>query len=215
MRYVYVMRCGEDHYKVGIAAHVIKRLKNLQTSNPTRIDVVATRLVQDAEGFERRLHEYLMQHRTDGGTEWFKLEPQQVIDLLVMISQEPEVLAVYDIIEMNKLLKAQLDNRREIRDDLARAVSYIKRQTEKNLAQKAAIAMQPPTPREVKTDEDIIDLAMSIFEKEGKASTSLLQRRLSIGYAKAARVIDALEKQGKISGGYGAYPRAVLTITDK
>ena len=42
-----------------------------------------------------------------------------------------------------------------------------------------------------------------------KASASLLQRRLSIGYARAARLLDILEEKGYIGPGDGAKPREV------
>ena len=41
--------------------------------------------------------------------------------------------------------------------------------------------------------------SLNIISKEGKASTSLLQRKLQIGYNRAARIIDQLEEQGFIS----------------
>ncbi|KKQ79937.1 MAG: translocase FtsK protein, partial [Candidatus Daviesbacteria bacterium GW2011_GWA1_38_7] len=44
----------------------------------------------------------------------------------------------------------------------------------------------------------------------GKASTSYLQRKLRIGYARAARLVDMLEERGIISAGFGAKPRDVI-----
>ncbi|NCN08136.1 hypothetical protein GW944_01010, partial [Candidatus Parcubacteria bacterium] len=44
----------------------------------------------------------------------------------------------------------------------------------------------------------------------GKASTSFLQRKLRIGYARAARLIDMLEERGVIGAGSGAKPREVI-----
>lgn len=46
--------------------------------------------------------------------------------------------------------------------------------------------------------------------ESGKASTSYLQRRLSIGYARAARIMDALEAKGVIGPANGAKPRDIL-----
>jgi S-DNA-T family DNA segregation ATPase FtsK/SpoIIIE len=43
-----------------------------------------------------------------------------------------------------------------------------------------------------------------------KASTTYLQRRLAIGYARAARLMDILEERGVIGPGHGAKPRDIL-----
>jgi len=49
----------------------------------------------------------------------------------------------------------------------------------------------------------------------GKASTSLLQRRLKVGYSRAARLIDELEEAGVIGPGQGAKPREILMTKDE
>jgi S-DNA-T family DNA segregation ATPase FtsK/SpoIIIE len=46
--------------------------------------------------------------------------------------------------------------------------------------------------------------------RAGKASASMLQRRLRIGYARAARLLDLLEERGVIGPADGARPRDVL-----
>ena len=51
--------------------------------------------------------------------------------------------------------------------------------------------------------------AEDVIRQTGKASASLLQRRLSIGYARAARILDELEEQGKIGPARGAKPREI------
>ncbi|MBI4837153.1 MAG: DNA translocase FtsK 4TM domain-containing protein [Candidatus Portnoybacteria bacterium] len=65
-----------------------------------------------------------------------------------------------------------------------------------------------------KSDEDIDDElyeeAKEVVLAAGKASASLLQRRLRIGYARAARLLDMLEEQGIIGPGEGAKPRQIL-----
>lgn len=52
--------------------------------------------------------------------------------------------------------------------------------------------------------------ALDVFQKEGKASTSLLQRKLSVGYGKAARIMDKLEEAGFITSQDGAKPRELI-----
>jgi S-DNA-T family DNA segregation ATPase FtsK/SpoIIIE len=60
------------------------------------------------------------------------------------------------------------------------------------------------------TDEPIFKDAVRVVIEGRKASTSLLQRRLRIGYAKAARLIEAMEEQGIIGAADGSRPREVL-----
>jgi S-DNA-T family DNA segregation ATPase FtsK/SpoIIIE len=60
-------------------------------------------------------------------------------------------------------------------------------------------------------DEDpVLEEAVSLVVQMGTASTSMLQRRLRLGYARAGRVIDMLERRGVISGYEGSKPRQVL-----
>ncbi len=58
--------------------------------------------------------------------------------------------------------------------------------------------------------DEVYDEAVRIVVESGKASTSLLQRRLRLGYGRAARLIDLMEKDGIVSAPDGARPREVL-----
>ncbi|EKD49118.1 MAG: hypothetical protein ACD_63C00261G0001 [uncultured bacterium] len=60
------------------------------------------------------------------------------------------------------------------------------------------------------TDEPLLNDALDAILEAGKASTSLLQRRLKLGYARAARIIDILEEQGIVGPADGARPRDIL-----
>ncbi len=62
--------------------------------------------------------------------------------------------------------------------------------------------------------DELIDEAIQIVLEAGQASTSLLQRRLKIGYNRAARIIDEMEAEGIISGRNGSKPRQVLGRED-
>lgn len=59
-------------------------------------------------------------------------------------------------------------------------------------------------------DEDMLKDAMKVVVESGKASASLLQRRLRIGYSRASRLIDVMEERGVIGPADGARPREVL-----
>jgi S-DNA-T family DNA segregation ATPase FtsK/SpoIIIE len=60
-------------------------------------------------------------------------------------------------------------------------------------------------------DEDpLLDRAIEIVVQTQTASVSLIQRRLRVGYTRAGRLIDMLERRGIISGYEGSKPRRVL-----
>jgi len=59
-------------------------------------------------------------------------------------------------------------------------------------------------------NDELLDEAQATVVKAGKASASYLQRRLKIGYARAARLLDLLEERGIIGPGDGAKPRQIL-----
>jgi S-DNA-T family DNA segregation ATPase FtsK/SpoIIIE len=59
-------------------------------------------------------------------------------------------------------------------------------------------------------DDELYEEARVTVIQAGKASTSFLQRKLRIGYARAARLVDMLEERGVIGAGSGAKPREVI-----
>lgn len=59
-------------------------------------------------------------------------------------------------------------------------------------------------------DDDLFEDAADTVIRSGKASASLLQRRLRVGYARAARLLDLLEERGVVGPADGARPRDVL-----
>jgi len=63
--------------------------------------------------------------------------------------------------------------------------------------------------------DELLEQAKELIINSGKASASYLQRRLSIGYARAARLLDLLEEAGVIGPGSGAKPREVLITREQ
>ena len=59
-------------------------------------------------------------------------------------------------------------------------------------------------------NDPLFEDALRLICQHDKASASLLQRRLSVGYARAARILDQLEEAGIIGPGEGSKPRDVL-----
>jgi S-DNA-T family DNA segregation ATPase FtsK/SpoIIIE len=63
-------------------------------------------------------------------------------------------------------------------------------------------------------DDDLFDDAVRLVFEFGKASTSLLQRRLRIGYGRAAHLIDMMERDGLVGPADGSKPREILKSPD-
>ncbi len=78
--------------------------------------------------------------------------------------------------------------------------------TEKELAQEQAL--------DDETDPFLMDAIQTVVET-GQASTSFIQRRFKVGYARAGRIIDQMEERGVISGYQGSKPREVLMTLER
>ena len=64
------------------------------------------------------------------------------------------------------------------------------------------------------TDPFLMDAIQTVVET-GQASTSFIQRRFKVGYARAGRIIDQMEARGIISGYEGSKPRQVLITLER
>ena len=64
------------------------------------------------------------------------------------------------------------------------------------------------------TDPFLMD-AIDVVVETGQASTSFIQRKFKVGYARACRIIDQMEERGVISGYQGSKPRQVLMSLEK
>ena len=78
--------------------------------------------------------------------------------------------------------------------------------TDKEIAQEAS--------EEDDTDPFLMEAIQTVIET-GQASTSFIQRRFKVGYARAGRIIDQMEERGIISGYQGSKPREVLMTMDR
>lgn len=99
---------------------------------------------------------------------------------------------------------------REVED----LVSYLKKQAKPVYEEK----MLAETSREenyLEMEDELLPKAVHILIEAGHASISMLQRRLHIGYARAARLIDIMEKRGIVGGYEGSKPRAILMTLDQ
>lgn len=65
------------------------------------------------------------------------------------------------------------------------------------------------------SEDELFEEAKELIVSSGKASASFLQRRLSVGYARAARLIDELEEEGIVGPANGSKPREILVSKEE
>ncbi|MDQ3077176.1 MAG: DNA translocase FtsK [bacterium] len=111
--------------------------------------------------------------------------------------------------ELKAVVKFLIDN---YADELPSEISLTEGAGEKNSIFEASFDGDD----DAEEDDALYAEARDIVQRAGKASTSYLQRKLSVGYARAARLIDMLEERGVIGPGSGSKPREVINpISDK
>ena len=108
-------------------------------------------------------------------------------------------------------------------DEMNQCVQFIAKQGKPSYVDDIHHALEK-TPSSVSTpfdaeegegeDEELIEQCIEVIRSEQKASVSLLQRRLKIGYGRAARIMDVLEERGYVGPSKGAEPRDILIDLD-
>lgn len=95
--------------------------------------------------------------------------------------------------------------------EVERVVQFLKTRAQPDYMTEVVDKPAPPIGGSMEDlgDDELLSQAKEVILQAGKASASLLQRRLRIGYARAARILDLLEEEGFIGPGSGAKPREV------
>ena len=102
-------------------------------------------------------------------------------------------------------------------DEIHRVVEFVSKQSPPAFDTAMHDKLQSTSaPEEEVTaeDEELVEKCIEIIRQEKRASTSLLQRRLRLGYTRAARIVDILEQRGILGPGEGAKPREILVDLD-
>jgi S-DNA-T family DNA segregation ATPase FtsK/SpoIIIE len=106
--------------------------------------------------------------------------------------------------------------------EIDRVVDWCKQQREPEYNEEFLKPVRDKDDRSIDPDDDtdaseldaVYEDAVRVVVESGKASTSLLQRRLRLGYGRAARLLDLMERDGIISPPDGSKPREVLKRPD-
>lgn len=97
-------------------------------------------------------------------------------------------------------------------------VDFIAKQAKPSYEMEIHQQLSKPTPTfeesGIDEDEELIQQCIEVIRTEQKASVSLLQRRLRLGYGRAARIMDELENRGIVGPSKGAEPRDILIDLD-
>ena len=81
---------------------------------------------------------------------------------------------------------------------------------------KKAASVSDPEPNAEEMDGDeMLPAAVDVILETGQASVSMLQRRLKLGYARAARIVDEMEEKGIVGPFQGSKPRAILITKEQ
>jgi len=81
---------------------------------------------------------------------------------------------------------------------------------------KAAATAADPEPNSAELDGDeMLPAAVDVILETGQASVSMLQRRLKLGYARAARIVDEMEEKGIVGPFQGSKPRTILVTKEQ
>jgi len=95
--------------------------------------------------------------------------------------------------------------------EVKKVVNFIKEQGEPTYLDEIVKGVEEEKGQgETPSHDELFPEAKELVTRRGKASTSLLQRRLAIGYNRAARIMDQLEKAGIVGSPRGSKPREVL-----
>ena len=99
-------------------------------------------------------------------------------------------------------------------EEIHEIVGFISQQMEPNYLDESVLELPDESTEENDSsgdDDPMYEEAVRVVARDSRASTSHLQRRLSLGYNRAARMVDQMERDGLVGPSRGAKPREVNT----
>ena len=112
----------------------------------------------------------------------------------------------------SRLIRAQGSLLRD--SEIERVVEFIKSQAEPVFEEEILKEQARALNLSEREKDELFDQAVRLILESNQASVSILQRRLMLGYARAARIIDAMEQEGIVGSFQGSKPRKILIDRD-
>lgn len=171
----------------------------MKANIPSRIafavaSAMESRIILDTQGAEKLVGKGDMLYAPIGNG-----KPKRVQGCFV---SDPEVEAVASYVKSNFVTNYD----QQVMEDIERKAAQT--------GNKATVSDPEPNCEELEGDE-MLPAAVDVILETGQASVSMLQRRLKLGYARAARIVDEMEEKGIVGPFQGSKPRAILITKEQ
>lgn len=171
----------------------------MKANIPSRIafavaSAMESRIILDTQGAEKLVGKGDMLYAPIGNG-----KPKRVQGCFV---SDPEVEAVTSFVKANYVTSYD----KEVMEEIERKASQT--------GTKSAASDPEPNADELDGDE-MLPAAVDVILEIGQASVSMLQRRLKLGYARAARIVDEMEEKGIVGPYQGSKPRDILVTKEQ
>ena len=172
----------------------------MKANIPSRIafsvaSAMESRIILDTQGAEKLVGRGDMLYAPIGNG-----KPKRVQGCFV---RDPEVEAVANYVKNNF-----------VNDYDQQVMEEIERKAAQTGNSKATVSEPEPNSDELDGDE-MLPAAVEVILETGQASVSMLQRRLKLGYARAARIVDEMEEKGIVGPYMGSKPRNILITKEQ
>ena len=172
----------------------------MKANIPSRIafavaSAMESRIILDTQGAEKLVGKGDMLYAPIGAG-----KPMRVQGCFV---SDPEVEAVTSFVKEN--FNTNYDQE---------VLEEIERKAAQTGSGKATVSDPEPNQSELDGDE-MLPAAVDVILETGQASVSMLQRRLKLGYARAARIVDEMEEKGIVGPFQGSKPRSILITKEQ
>lgn len=211
---------------------IIDELADIMTSYPRELESAIVRLAQMSRAVG--IHLILSTQRPEVNVITGLIKANVPARLALKVASQIDSRTILDAGGAEKLLGAgdmlyssgeaqpeRLQNSYISESEVKNVVKHLADAYKDEIAEEISLSAQSISPdksifestledEDTEDDDEMYEEARACVIEAGRASTSYLQRKLKLGYARAARLMDKLEERGVIGPGDGAKPREVL-----